>query len=523
MTVLTQGRRQFLVGAGGFTLALPLLSSLLPRGARAATAARPRFVCFCTPHGAVNYDNINPPDATLTQTVNLYSDHKIRRGDLKLNVSGGKASLSTILTASSSTLTASLASKMNVIGGLDIPFNIGHHTGGFLGNLARNDGETSGNNLTLEGGYIQTIDQLMAYSPSFYSNTDLSAIKQRSMIIGDTRFSWGYSDPSSKSGTIITVPPSTSSLDLFNKIFVPDDKSTTPVAKRTSVVDRVIDSYNRLRSGAFGDATRLSAADKQRLDEHIQRLNELQRALNAGASATCGDLATPTTDASKYAARATVSDAATYQQLYNEVIAAAFRCGTSRIAVVAAYETFSNYTGDWHQDVAHQYMNADKQQLLVAAQQAFFEDAFLDLATRLDVEEADGQTYLDNSLIMWGQESGPDTHDPQSLPVITAGSAAGFLKTGNYVDYRNRDNTSISHPEWGGSHGLTRPGILYNQWLATVLQAMGVPPSEFERDGKHGYGSLYVDTNYNPNQSTLSWPDRLRNDASKIVPFLGKS
>jgi hypothetical protein len=35
-------------------------------------------------------------------------------------------------------------------------------------------------------------------------------------------------------------------------------------------------------------------------------------------------------------------------------------------------------------------------------------------------------------------------------------------------------------------------GLLYSQWLATVLQAMGAPASEFERWGHKGYGVPYI-------------------------------
>jgi len=49
-----------------------------------------------------------------------------------------------------------------------------------------------------------------------------------------------------------------------------------------------------------------------------------------------------------------------------------------------------------------------------------------------------------------------------------------------------------------------------------LLQAMGIPPSEFEKPGKHGYGSSYTDNYYGAGL----WPQRLFDDASKILPFL---
>ena len=97
---------------------------------------------------------------------------------------------------------------------------------------------------------------------------------------------------------------------------------------------------------------------------------------------------------------------------------------------------------------------------------------------------------------------------------MTAGSASGFLKTGNYIDYRR-----TSGPRWDNGGRMQYPGLLYNQWLATALQAMGLPASEFERAGEHGYGSLVRDDRGSGN-SLANWPQRLTDDASKIMPFL---
>ncbi len=62
---------------------------------------------------------------------------------------------------------------------------------------------------------------------------------------------------------------------------------------------------------------------------------------------------------------------------------------------------------------------------------------FLDLATKLDAVDMGGHTLLGDTLIAWCQESGASTHDPVNMPVITAGAAAGAMKTGLLVDCRN--------------------------------------------------------------------------------------
>lgn len=512
------GRRHFLRGVGAFTLALPFMPSLLPRASAQASVRKPRFIAMATQHGGIWGSNMYPADRTLTQLTDLYSDHDIRRGDLTLSTEGSRASLSPVLSASTSALTSALASKMNVIRGLDLPFYIGHHTGGHLGNFARNDGNgDSGKNV--QGDPRPTIDQVMAFSPSFYP--DLSATKERSIHVGgDGGFgiSWGYANPANQSGEIQPLPTAFSSRELFSSIFVPPDDETD---QRVPVVDRVFASYQRLRNGTGSDARRLSRADRQRLDDHMDRLAELQR--KVGVRADCGDVSEPVEEVTKQSIEYGSLDTSRMREVYqvfNDVIAAAMICGTSRIATLQSLETFSSYAGDWHQDVAHQADLPDgvRQKVIADAHQLFFEGVFVDLMNKLNYEEADGQTYLDNTLMMWTQESGMVTHDSISMPVITAGSAAGYFRTGNYVDYRNRDNLNMVG-EGSEAHRDQRPGILYTGWLASVLQAMNVPPSEFERAGEKGYGSPYRD-DYFGSGGTESWPERLFDAASDVVPLL---
>jgi Protein of unknown function (DUF1552) len=521
MIVVNRARRQFLVGTGGFTLALPLLPSLFANTARAqAFSATPRFVGMATHHGAAWGKNMFPAESLLTETQNLYSDHVIKAGTLKASANGGKNSLCTVLTASSSALSDSMVSKLNVLRGLDVAFYLSHNTGGHLGNYARSDrANGEGDYVSKVGGHIPTIDQVMAWSPTFYK--DLSSIKQRTLNIGTDgglAISWGYANPQAKSGAVQPVPSANNSLQLFNSIFIASQPTTAPVNPRTPIVDRVMDSYRRLMAGSFGDATRLSAADKARLDDHMTRLSELQRRVNTVASASCGDLSKPSTGVNKGLRDNDLTGTIKFYKMFNDVIVAAFICGTSRIASIYSDELWSTYAGDWHQEVAHQAAVADgvKQGVICAAYQQFFENCFLDLANKLDVEEANGKTYLDNTLIQWSQESGPSTHDPISTPIITAGSAAGFLKTGVYADYRRRNAPSLGHTGEKPWEDLS-VGVLYNRWLATALQAVGVPPSEFERNGKRGYGQTYTDTYYGKQDY---WPARLFNDASSVLPFL---
>lgn len=511
MRALNNGRRHFLAGASGFTLALPLLPSLLPRRASAGEypyAEHPRFVSFTTEHGGVWGQHMYPDEQVLTGQQQIYPGHEMRWGELSRTVEGGTASLSPVLTAGSDELTEDLAAKMNVVRGLDITFYIAHHSGGHLGNYGR-PVDPEGNLPPLD--YLPTIDQVMAYSDSFYP--DLSYIRERSMLVGWQDISWGIS----RSGAVDPVPRTNDSMELFNRIFDPD-APPDDLSTRTPVVDRVLEHYQSLRSGTFGDGKRLSMADRHKLEDHMERLHELQNKLDAQLPASCAEVPVPTQSAGEahpgWIPSASAQDVADYYALFNDVIAAAFICGTSRIATVSVVQVWNTYGGDWHQEIAHEcHSDVAAQQTVVESHRSFFEGAFLDLVRKLDVEEENGVTVLDNTLVMWTQESGIMTHDADSVPVVTAGSAAGHFETGRFVDYRDLTNMALTDDPWTDIVYDKRPGVAYNRWLANVLQSMGIDPEEYEQPGIPGYGLTY-------NENTNAWPERIYDDASDPLPQL---
>jgi hypothetical protein len=517
--VIPLTRRQFLVTASGFTLALPVLSSLCVKkayGADPIFVRRPRLYWLTTNHGAAIESAFFPSASPLTNTQTLFDDHSVAAGALGgTSADGypGNTLLSPILRAPSNLLSARRITQLNVMRGIDIPFGIGHHTGGHLGNYARNDG-LGGAALEVQSEPRPTIDQLLAWSRSFYD--DVSAVRERALVMGTREISFGFSNPSQATGSVQSIRGAASSLDLFNRIFVP---AATPQVARVPVVDRVLESYKRLRNGN----RRLSGGDRQRLDDHMDRLAELQRKLNTAFPTSCSSVNTPTDDSALHTSR-DPADATRYAQLYNEVVAAAFICGSSRIAVLglADEQRFVDFAGDWHFDVAHYWLDPVKQDLIARSYQRIFESVFLDMAARLDTEEADGSSYLDNSLLVWSQESGMSTHDPLSLPIVTAGSAAGFFRTGLSLDYRRVGNPD-SRFQPLVSADATYAGLLYNQFLANVLRSMGMPAAEFERWGHKGYGIPRVEQRGVSLPFAMHYQDtssRYFQIASDVLPFL---
>jgi hypothetical protein len=311
-------RRLFLRGAGGALLAIPWLESIA--GAQTAPKKR-RFVALATGHGGIRGTNMHPAQATLTEAV-TYAGHQVRRGALTLSVENQLARLSPVLSGSSGVFTQRLASKMNVLRGIDTPFYIAHTDGIHLGNLGNSA------NVPREALLRPTIDQVMAFSNSFYATPP----KVRSVNAGYNSISFSRQNPADPNSPVQRNPGTPSSLNVFDQIYTPP----TGPAPRRPVVDQVLADYRRLRG-----STRLSSGDRTRLDAHIARLADYEARLNAVQS--CGTVARPARDFVDAIRTAGTSPVAVAQAwaLFTDLAVIAFSCDTTRIFTFPMFDTFS--------------------------------------------------------------------------------------------------------------------------------------------------------------------------------------
>lgn len=522
--IISRGRRHFLAGAGGCLVGVPFLESL----ARAQTAGlrQKRFVVFGTDHGGIHFENMYPDLTGNMQVREVHPAiaeapaHSVRARPLAMNRVDGRAHLSPVLSGDPGVLTPRLAEKLNVLVGLDVTTYIGHHRAGFNGNFAAND-----QNPGLHGMNVPTLDQLVASSPGF----NQASVAQRSI-----NFALGYGQSSSVrfaasaeriGDEVVTVQATNRPSNLWDRLF---PQAGPEPSARVPVLDRIVEHYRALTRGAFGDARRLSAADRSRLEAHLSLLEDIQR--SAAVQVECEAVAEPTNGDDLQRLRAAA-----------DLTVAALQCGASHVAVITCAGSHISREGgwtNWHEQVAHngggdrtrEDYNPEFQRIGWMAQRTFFEEAFLRVAAGLDAPEDESGTFLDRSFLYWAMESGDETHAMFDLPVITAGSADGFFETGRLIDFRNRDNTSLSEPRSPDR----RPGLLYNQFLASVLQGMGVSPEVYRAEmlrvqpeafgnDTRGYGLR----EYHPSSfwrrvdlPTQVWPTRLYATADQPLPFL---
>lgn len=463
--MIVKGRRQFLLGAGGASLALPLLPSWLSLSDAEAAEAGPGkcFAYMQLPHGGVVQQDMYPEAAAAESKT--YAGHSIRRQTLQGKVANGETRISAVLRAPSSRLTPALIAKMNVLRGVDLPHYPGHGGGQALGNFS----DITGGLIDEEINWRKpTIDQVMSYAPGFYAATPA----ERAIVFGPLSFQ--YENQAAQSGALRqTKEFGGSNLALFDKLFgsqpLPNSKPTA--APDTRLIDKVFENFKRVR-----DSGRLSNVDKRVLDDHAQRIAELQNKLKrplVGAN-----IARPSSDTAKvigtddYGINPKLH--IEHWRLWLDVVAAAFSVGASRVFVAFLDQTtFSDHSGDWH-DLAHSSEQARRVKF-TESNQKFFQDVMLDFAAKLDATTTgNGKSVLDSSLVAWAHESGSYSHHGTAMPIVTFGSANGYMATGQYCDYRNLDKKIVVPGSEDRHHGL-----VWHQWLGTALQAMGIPQSAY--------------------------------------------
>jgi hypothetical protein len=450
-------RRQFLIGAGGTVLALPLLPSLLPKEARAATLAAASseryFVHMTTWHAVYASQFFGPLLDQAAAQSQTYAGVAIRAAALAsaAKTAGGSTVISDILQAKTSALSARMLSRMNVINGLDFATSMGHNRGGSLGG--------DGTNVT--------IDQVLARSGSFYPSTVAQPAIVRNLV----------SLSMSGSSTVNTTAAADSNVKLFDRLF---KTTTTPGGSGAPAPTVLVDRVKEHADLVMADPS-CSADCKVRLGNYLDLLSQTQAKVQTSVNSS---FARPTTDTSAVEAASGFygmpASQAQCEQLWNDIVVAAFAAGISRVYVAGpnTYTFGPEPEFAWHNDYAHALDDAGKRAGFNAAVQLQFEGAMLDIANKLDqVTTADGATIFDKSLIASGFEMGsggtPGNHHNRCIPVISLGDAGGYFKTGQSLDYRDLTSFSwSSNPHWYS-------GLLYTQWMGMILRAMGVSTSDY--------------------------------------------
>jgi hypothetical protein len=125
---------------------------------------------------------------------------------------------------------------------------------------------------------------------------------------------------------------------------------------------------------------------------------------------------------------------------------------------------------------------------------------------RLDAVQESNGTLLDNTIFYHSNVEATGYHSFTDMPVIIAGGG-NKLNLGHYIDYRARPLLA---------EGRISPGRPINGLIVTLMKALGLQESDYERFGKKGFG---VYDQYDPSLAAHYAPFVGAN-VNKPLPFL---
>jgi len=428
-------RRTFLRGVGT-AMALPLLDAMMPRSARAAdpvTASPNRLVVFYVPNG-IHMEEWTPQsegaDFELPAILQPLAAHK---NDLLV-----------------------LSGLDNLAAITNVPGDHARGTGSFLTCMPvfKTEGADILNGTSLDQRIAQAVGNQTAF-PSL----ELGSEGGGSTGGCDSGYSCAYSRNIAWSDANTPVAKETNPREAFDRLFSDKDTSMTPEQAairrqlKLSVLDFVLDDAKALNA-------KVGQRDREKLDEYMTAVNELEKRLNKPAEPNeC--VVGPKPDVP--------TDLPDHVRTMLDVMVLAMRCDQTRVITYMLGNAGSNKThkflglNEGHHYLSHHEKKAEKQAKVQTINVWEVEQLAYLLAEMKKVQEIDGN-LLDHSMVFFSSECADgNSHSHKNLPVLVAGRGNGALSPGRHINY----------------DGAQPIADLY----VSFMNAMGVADTTFGQDG----------------------------------------
>ena len=200
--------------------------------------------------------------------------------------------------------------------------------------------------------------------------------------------------------------------------------------KRASLLDSVNDEFKRLRKT-------LGPKDRNRVDQYLHSIREVERRIQrAQAKAKIRPL--PDTDRPA----GVPASYADHARLMFDLQLLALQGDITRVITFQLARETSNRTypeigvRDPHHPLTH-HGNDPAKIAKVAKINRFHVSLFAEFLKKLKATPEGNGTLLDNSLYLYGSGMGnPNVHDHTNLPIIVAGGAAGNMRGGRHIKFK---------------------------------------------------------------------------------------
>jgi hypothetical protein len=292
------------------------------------------------------------------------------------------------------------------------------------------------------------------------------------------------------------VSGESSPLAAFNTIFEgvsadpePDPAFVHRQMLRRSIVDGTIESYRQFQGV-------VSQRDKHLIDAHLEHLHALEQELNA-APVLCEPPTGITADES--------APGNVVGPLHVKIILAALRCGLTNVANLEIADIVTPWTptgtpmnsaysighslGHYAREVGPTGESSQQAQTWLAEMldnRKWRMSLLLQLLDGLDDPNfaEGGSTMLDNSLLLWTSEfSDPARHVSAGIPLLLAGSAGGYFRTGRHLNYNTHAQNDPNTRQYATNEST-------HNVFTSILQAFGEPDTHFGSDHVTHQGPL---------------------------------
>ncbi|HYP99708.1 MAG TPA: DUF1552 domain-containing protein [Polyangiaceae bacterium] len=430
MTSFRLSRRAALRGAGTIAIALPWLEIMREeRAAHAAGAPAKRFIAVYTPGGTVHAESGNPSVAEQWSPTGTETNFE----------------LSPILTPYEP-----VKSQLLVLDGIDMKSAVGEQLQS--GMIAWLTGTGQARSDTGEMGYASgpSIDQVLS---GRLTAGDASSSLELAVRWG-TGKTHGRVTPMgvvsfANDEKFTPRPPQLDPIAIWKTLF----GSLDPNLGKTSNWDKSILDYVDKRY--VGLSAKLGTADKQRIDQHLNSIRELERGVAQTVAARCIPLTL--IDTSDYdpftglkssddgSVKDSVTDAAIPKvgKLMVDMLVMALACDRTSVATFMWSDAEAKHTYPWLQlpETFSFYQNGGGYRPQECAQiGTWYASQNSYLLQQMAKVDMGGHSLLDESVVFFGSEvSNPATHKKNGMPFLLAGGGGG-LRGGRWLKY-----DSVSH------------------------------------------------------------------------------
>ena len=408
-------RRTLLRGAG-VALALPLLESMIPAGMRRAAAAgapRARLACIYIPHGCI---------------MSRWVPTAVGRG----------FEFQPILKS-----LEPYRDRLNVVSGLKLP-------SAYVGesSAAANHGRSSQCWLTCTpqdtGPTPTSVDQVAARQIG--QDTALPSLE----LALEPGASIAYLAPKTP------LPMEVNPRVVFERLFGDGSTAAERAARErqlSSLLDSVKDDVASLERN-------LPAADRERLDQYLTDVRELERRLALAADSALATVEVPDKP------NGVPADFEEHAMLMFDLLALAWQADLTRIATFMVSRELSNrvypksgVTEGFHNASHHSEIPANIDRLAKLNEYHTRVGVGYFLRKLAETKDGDG-SLLDHAIVVYGSGmANPNQNDHDPLPILLAGGGAGRLQ--------------------GGRHVRASEGTPFANLLVSVLGKLDVPADSF--------------------------------------------